>query len=164
VVDESAERLSVDQTATLAAHLPEALLSEAEAALTERPLPCYVPDALIPAALAVARDKRDVPWLIAVTRRLERSLLPEAVRVATEIGGPELAARLLAECAEVFGRLEPNVLYSIWCDALRGMADLQRAAFLEHLRGFGPIVTTLAGAAAIEEVRAALADVGRWWP
>ena len=83
---------------------------------------------------------------------------------AQELGGAALRAQLLADCAEVFARLTPQVLYRAWCDTLRGMANLNRAVFLRNLRNLGPVVAALAGPTAVEEVRQAVDEVGRWWP
>lgn len=70
----------------------------------------------------------------------------------------------MADCPEVFARLAPEVLYSAWSDTLRGMANLNRAVYLRNLKKFGPVVAALAGPATIEEVRQAVAEVGRLWP
>ena len=118
-------------------------------------LSSFLPYELVVAALDVARRKRNVQWLFAITPRLDRSILPEALRVAHELGGAALQAQLLAECHEVFSRLAPEVLYSAWSDTLRPMANLNPAVFLRNLRNFGPVVAALAGPTAVEGVRQA---------
>ena len=90
--------------------------------------------------------------------------LDEALRVARELGGAALQAQLMADCAGTFARLPPEVLYRVWCDTLRGMANLSRAEFLRHLGNFGPVVAALGGPVAADEVRQAVDQVGRWWP
>ena len=163
IVDKSAEELPSDQVATLGAYLPRALLPDAESPLIAG-LPRYLPDELLTAALDVARRKRSVRWLFEITPRLDRAALPEALRVAHEIGGAALRARLLADCAEVFARLPPEVLYPAWYDTLRCMANLSRAEFLRHLGGFGPLAAALGGPDAVEGVRQAVDQIGLWWP
>ena len=122
IADESSEVLPLYETATLGAYLPKALLPDAEAAAALTPgLSSFLPYELVVAALDVARRKRNVQWLFAITPRLDRSILPEALRVAHELGGAALQAQLLAECHEVFSRLAPEVLYSAWSDTLRPM-------------------------------------------
>ena len=165
IVDESAEMLETGLDRTLGALLPKELLPDAEAATALAPgLPSFLPDDLVVAALDVARRKRNVPWLFALTPRLDRSVLPEALRIAHELGGAALQAQLMADCPEAFARLAPEVLYSAWSDTLRGMANLDRAACLRNLKNFGPVVAALAGPAAVEGVRQAVDQVGRRWP
>jgi len=165
IVDESAEMLYQHEGAMLGTYLPKELLPDAEAATALAPgLPSFLPDDLVVAALDVARRKRNVHWLFALTPRLDRSVLPEALRIAHELGGAALQAQLMADCPEVFARLAPEVLYSAWSDTLRGMANLNRAVCLRNLQKFGPVVAALAGPATIEEVRQAVAEVERLWP
>ena len=163
IVDESSEPLDFGQVATLGAYLPRALLPDAVSSLIDG-LPRYLPDELLTTALEVARAKKSVAWLFEVTPRLDRAVLPEALRVAHELGGAALRAQLLGDCAGAFARLPPEVLYPVWCDTLRGMANLNRAEFLPRLGKFGPVVAALGGPDAVEGVRRAVDQVGRWWP
>jgi hypothetical protein len=163
IVDESSEELPGDQVVTLGTYLPRALLADAVSPLIPG-LPCYLPDELLAAALETACAKKSVPWLFAVTPRLGPAVLPEALRVARELGGAALQAQLMADCGGTFARLPPEVLYPVWCDTLRGMANLSRAEFLRLLGKFGPIVAALGGPDAADEVRQAVDQVGRWWP
>jgi hypothetical protein len=163
IVDESAEELLPDQVATLGAYLPRALLPEAVSPLIAG-LPRYLPDELLAAALETARAKKSVPWLFALTPRLDPAVLPEALRVARELGGAGLQAQLLGDCAQAFAGLPPEVLYAAWCDTLRGMANLNRAEFLRHLGSVGPVVAALGGPDAVAGARQAVDEIGRWWP
>ncbi len=163
IVEDSSENLPSDQVATLGAYLPRALLPEAVSPLIAG-LPRYLPDELLTAALEAARAKKSVPWLFALTPRLDPAVLPEALRVARELGGAALQAQLLGDCAQAFARLPPEALYAAWCDTLRGMANLNRAVFLRNLGNFGPVVAALGGPDATEAVRQVVDQVGRWWP
>jgi hypothetical protein len=163
IVDESSEELPSDQVATLGAYLPRALLPEAVSPLIAE-LPRYLPDELLAAALETARACKSVPWLFALTPRLDPAVLPEALRVARELGGAGLQAQLLGNCAQAFARLPPDLLYAAWCDTLRGMANLNRAEFLRHLGTFGPVAAALGGPDAMAGARQAVDEIGRWWP
>lgn len=164
LVEEFADQLPRAETATLGAYLPEALLSDVEPAITEDALPSYLPDHALPAAIEVARARKNRDWLFAATERMAGSGLTAALRAAKEIGGTAMQAEFMAHHAGSFARLEPVAAYAAWCETLRGMAELDRPTMLSHLRRLGPLVAALGGGTAVEGVIRAVHDVGRWWP
>lgn len=164
VIDDYADRLSEQHTAILAWYLPESLLEVAEAAITEVPLPSLMPSARLPAALAVARKRKNKDWLLAITRRLTGPPLIETLEVAEEIGGAALRAELLGRCAANYLTLDPTTLYDVWSAGLRGLANLSRGNLLELLRRQQPIVAALDGNRSLFAVQKAVEDVRKWWP
>ncbi|WBQ07071.1 ATP-binding protein [Kribbella sp. CA-293567] len=164
LVDEFADKLTVDQTATLAWHLPAHLLSRAEPVFTESPIPRFLPAELVPAALQVARRSKNREWLSACADRLSGADLLEVLAVARELGGQELQTELLGRRAPAFAQLDRVVLQEIWSATLRELSSLGRPAFLSRLRPLGPVIEALGGQHAVAETVQAIEDVGRWWP
>ena len=63
IVDRFFEPLADNLTATLAAYLPVHLVSAIEPAITQTPVPLYLPEPLLPTALEVARQRGNTDWL-----------------------------------------------------------------------------------------------------
>jgi hypothetical protein len=164
VVEDFADQLNAEHTAVLAWYLPEGLLTAAEPAITEVPLPHLLPAERLPAALAVARARKNKDWLLAITRRLTGPALVETLVSAEEIGGVALRAELLGRCAANYLTLDPVTLYEVWSAGLQGLANLPRGTFLELLRGHRPIVAALGGTGSLTGVVEAVEDVRKWWP
>jgi len=161
IVDRFADPLDVNLTATLAAYLPEHLVPAIEPAITELPIPLYLPEPLLPAALEVARQRGNTDWLFAIT---ERGLLVECLAVAEEIGGPLLRVQLVTRHAARLARLPRPALYEVYAATLHGLARLDRPQLLSHLQDLGPILTALGGRGAISAAVHAIDEVATHWP
>ena len=140
IVDRFFDPLADNLTATLAAYLPEHLVPTIEPAITETPVPLYLPEPLLPAALEVARQRGNTDWLFAI---IERGLLLECLAVAEEIGGPLLRVQLVTRHAARLARLPLPELHEVYTATLHGLARLDRPQFLSHLRDLGPILSPL---------------------
>jgi hypothetical protein len=110
IVDRFADPLEDNQTASLAAYLPEHLVPAIEPAITQTPVPRYLPEPLLPTALETARQRGNTGWLFAIA---ERGLLVESLAVAEEIGGPLLRVQLVTRHARRLARLPPPALHEV---------------------------------------------------
>ncbi|CAM5448260.1 hypothetical protein GCM10010329_34710 [Streptomyces spiroverticillatus] len=164
IVGDLADPLSTELTTTLAWYLPRPLLRTAEEAITERPIPLYLPDDALDEALEVARERRNEDWLFAIALRSQGTGLTTALAVAGDIGGPALQGRLMTECASAFRRLEPPALHAAWAQTLQAVATLQRRDVLDFVRCTGPMAVDLGGEQAVQDAVAAIEDTGQWWP
>lgn len=161
IVDKSPEPLPVDQTASLAAYLPAQLLPAAERAITAVPLPLFLPEESLQAALDTARQRSNIDWLFAVANR---GLLAECLTVAEEIGGPLLRIELITHHARRLATIPPTELHDVWTATLHGLAGLDRPRFLGYLRYLGPIITALSGPDGVTAVGDAIEVVATIWP
>ena len=134
-----------------------------EPAITQTPVPLFLPEPLLPAALEVARQRGNTDWLFAI---IERGLLVECLAVAEEIGGPLLRVQLVTRHARRLARLPLPALHEVYAATLHGLARLDRPQFLSHLRDLGPILFALGGPGAVpaavhimDEVRHQLAVI-----
>ena len=161
IVDEFADALESDLTATLAAYLPAHLLPSIEPAITREPVPLFLPEPLLPAALEVARQRGNTGWLLAVA---ERGLLTECLAVAEEIGGPLLRLQLVTRHARRLARLPRPKLHEVHAASLHELARLDRPQFLGHLRDLGPLIAALGGPGAVPASVRAIEQVAATWP
>ncbi|MGD0605111.1 MAG: ATP-binding protein [Streptosporangiaceae bacterium] len=161
IVERSADSLEANLTATLAAYLPEHLVPAIEPAITQTPVPLFLPESLLPAALEVARQRGNTDWLFAI---VERGLLVECLAVAEEIGGPLLRVQLVTRHARRLARLPLPALHKVYAATLHGLACLDRPQFLSHLRDLGPILFALGGPGAIPAAVYAMDEVAASWP
>jgi len=161
IVDKSTEPLPVHQTASLAAYLPAQLLSAAERAITEAPLPLFLPEESLAAALDIARQRANTDWLFAVA---DRGLLPECLTVAGEMGGPLLRIELITRHAHQLSKFPPPELYDVWTATLHDLAGFERPLLLLYLRDMGPIITALSGPDGVTAVADAIEVVANIWP
>jgi hypothetical protein len=161
IVDMLADPLSDALTATLAAYLPEHLVPAIEPAITQTPVPLYLPEPLLPAALEVARQRGNTDWLFAI---IERGLLLECLMVAEEIGGPLLRIQLVTRFARRLAQLPPLALHEVYGATLHALAHLDRPQFLSRLQDLGPILTALGGPGAIPAAVHAMDEVATNWP
>jgi hypothetical protein len=157
-VDRFADPLENNQTATLAAYLPEHLVPAIESAITQTPVPLYLPEPLLPAALEVARQRGNTDWLFAI---IERGLLVECLAVAEEIGGPLLRVQLVTPHAARLASLLPPALHEVYAATLHALTRLDCPQFLSHLRDLGPILTALGGPGAVPAAVHRAPDIGR---
>jgi hypothetical protein len=164
IVEESADTLPEDQTATLALYLSADLLPAAEAAITQVPTPVHVPPERLALAIEIARQKKNIEWLLAAAERSSGPTLERALDVAQEIGGAKLAAELMVKCADGIARLHSETIQAAWSRTLHGLGDLDRSELLVQMSRLAPVMAALGGSAAIEKTAAAIGDVGRWWP
>jgi hypothetical protein len=161
IVDKSADPLQANLTATLAAYLPEHLVPAIEPAITETPVPLFLPELLLPTALEVARQRGNTDWLLAI---VERGLLVECLAVAEEIGGPLLRIQVVTGHARRLARLPLPALHKAYAATLHGLARLDRPQFLSHLRDLGPILSALGGPGAVPAAVHAMDEVVINWP
>jgi hypothetical protein len=164
LLEEYADPLEPHQAAALARYLPGEFLATTERVITKVPLPAYLPEQLLPDALKVARQRRNVAWLHATAARLTGPPLLDALDAAQDIGGPALRAELLGRRATAYAALPPALSHAAWADTLHSLAGLDRPAVLDALAKLGPLVTALGGPNAIDDVLGAVADVAAWWP
>jgi hypothetical protein len=150
--------------AALAAHLPGELLREIEAADTAGSVPLYRPEALLPDALALARQTENVRWLFAAALRMPLQTLPDALSAAREIGGDCLQAELMGSLADAFARLPPTTLYPLWEGTLHAMASLGRREFLVNLGALAPVLARLAGPGSSARIVQVVRQIRSWWP
>ena len=161
IVDKFADPLEPNLTATLAAYLPVHLVPAVEPAITQAPVPLFLPEPLLPTALEVARQRGNTDWLFAI---IERGLLVECLAVAEEIGGPLLRVQLVSRHARRLARLPLPALHEVYAATLRGLARLDRPQFLSHLRDLGPILFALGGPGAVPAAVHIMDEVGINWP
>lgn len=159
LVDESTVPLPAVGTAALAAHLPERFLPVAEQALTDAPLPGFLPETALPAALELARQRGNLDWLFAVA---ERGLFTESLTVAGELGGPRLRIDLITRHAHRLATVPRAQLHEVWTATLHDLSALDRPSFLTYLRDLGPLVAALG--ADPTAVAAAIEAVAATWP
>ena len=127
IVDESTDTLPAYQTATLAAYLPVTLLPAAERAITAAPLPLFLPEDSLRAALDIARLRGNTDWLFAIAAR---GLLADCLTAAEEVGGPLLRIELTTRHAHLLAKAPLPELHDVWTKTLHGLAALDRPRFL----------------------------------
>jgi hypothetical protein len=161
IVDKAAVPLPVNQTASLAAYLPAPLLPAAERAITDAPLPLFLPEKSLTAALDIATQRGNIDWLLAVA---DRGQLAECLTAAEKLGGAMLRIELITRHAHRLAKIPLPDLHDVWTATLHGLADLDRPRFLGYLRDLGPIITALSGPDGVAAAAHTVEAVATVWP
>ena len=88
----------------------------------------------------------------------------EALAVARGIEDAWFRSKALGELAPRLAERACSTLHLLWCGALPILAARTREDLLLDIRGLSPVIATLGGAEALNEIARAIQDVARWWP
>jgi hypothetical protein len=124
----------------------------------------YLPENLLPEALATAReigDESDRAKALTGLAPYLPEILPEALATAREIGNESDRAKALQALTKV---LTPaNVNRALWENTLHALGTLTRPSFLKTVPNLAPLILHFGGEVALREVYQGIREVSRWW-
>jgi hypothetical protein len=118
----------------------------------------------VTAARAIGDEEDRANALSGLAPHLGPDLLAEALGAARAIGDAGDRANALIGLAPRLASLSSSALVKLWNEALQQLSARKRSEFLSDLKALTPVILSLGGRQAAEELAAAIVDVGRWWP
>lgn len=165
----------------LAPHLPKSLLKDALEVARKinfkwhklkvmKVLTQHQPD-LIEEALATARtiqmEEGQAEALVELAPYLPDTIkgevLGETLAIVQTIPDKQSRTEMLNILAPYIAEVNPVTLYSLWFSTLHTLARRSRKDLLADFGALTPVIVSLGGGEALEEIACAIQDIGRWW-
>ena len=132
---------------------------------------------LLPEALAVVRqiqkDYLRAQALSALANKLTPEFIPEALATALQIRSKyELSeyqrskydrTYVLSALTDKLTQMPTTQLYRLWENSLHALSLRTRPSLLSDITALTPVIFSLGGEEAIENIVIAIQDVSRWW-
>jgi hypothetical protein len=105
----------------------------------------------------------DTILLIPYLSDILEDVLKETLIVTRKMNGKNRTT-LLNFLGIYLSELSHDTLFPLWCDTLHFLAHRTRKDLFEDLQALTPVIISLGGVEAVEEMASAIQDIGRWWP
>ena len=90
-------------------------------------------------------------------------VLSETLAIVQKISDKQSRAGILNILAPYIAEVNPTNLYSLWCSTLHTLARRSRKDLLADISALTPVIVSLGGGEALEEISYAIQDIGQWW-